>query len=95
MFFVFLSLMEYALVNYAARYDYVHVMLLIPTTLCFDRTDAQRATEKKKRKDKEIELLAMAADNNELEDQDDLKVRSLFKKILYNNVNIGSTFKKS
>ena len=41
------------------------------------RTDAQRATEKKKRKDKEIELLALGVDNNELEDQDDLKVTQL------------------
>jgi len=54
-FFVFLALMEYALVNYAAR------------------TDAQTTAEKKRRKDKEIELLALTAANSEAEEQDDLK----------------------
>ena len=54
-FFVFLTLMEYALVNYAARW-----VLLPPTsTKQLDpRTDAQRVAEEKRRKEKDIELLA-------------------------------------
>ena len=38
------------------------------------RADAQRVAEEKKRKDKEIEMLVMAGDKNELEGADDLKV---------------------
>ena len=58
------------------------------------RTDAQRATEKKKRKDKEIELLALGVDNNELEDQDDLKVTHLLD-IRIQVLCLGPTSKKS
>ena len=39
------------------------------------RTDAQRVAEEKKRKEKDMEMLALGPDNNELEDKDDLKVR--------------------
>ena len=55
----------------------IEQFLNYPTLTNYARTDAQRATEKKKRKDKEIELLALGVDNDELEDQDDLKVTQL------------------
>ena len=45
------------------------------------RADAQRVAEEKKRKDKEIEMLVMAGDKNELEGADDLKVDYLFLRV--------------
>ena len=75
--------MEYALVNYAARWG----AATVEHTLCFKlkqfvlnfllytRSDAHRVAEQKRRKDKDIELLAF--NSEDMDEPEDVQVENI------------------